>query len=163
MWSKLAWRLTLEGQATGRLQQIMEAVNDGVQETVAIPIAEQRLSRWEMSTSPLDSKTSLQQIRAHTSTAALQPDGQVPMEDRDLSVMDRIQRRLTGSSFWRFIGKAETLEEKRRRVMSGPIKKVLKPGRPDNGFAGGGWHGRPAKEGGGRSRNGLLCRALCFV
>ena len=30
---------------------------------------------------------------------------------------------------------------------------------------GGGWHGRPAKEGGGggRSRNGLPCRALCFV
>ena len=37
-------------------------------------------------------------------------------------------------------------------------------GRPENGFPGGGWHGRPAKEGGGgRSRNGLLCRALCFV
>ena len=27
---------------------------------------------------------------------------------------------------------------------------------------GGGWHGLPAKEGGG-SRNGLPCRALCFV
>ena len=43
-------------------------------------------------------------------------------------------------------------------------RAVLKARRPENCFAGGGWHGRPAKEGGGgRSRNGLLCRALCFV
>ena len=146
LWSKLAGRLTLEGQETGRMQQITEAMSDGVQEVLAIPIAEQKVTRWQTCIDPLNASTSLGQLQAHTSTLALQPDGQVSTEDPDLSVMGQIRRRLMVNSFWRFIdrhtnNRPETLEEKRKRVMSGPIKKVLKTVRWCSGLAGWIWDG----------------------
>ena len=49
LWGTMATRLNFEGQVPGKLQQLMEVVNDAAQETITIPIAEQVMHRFETS------------------------------------------------------------------------------------------------------------------
>ena len=132
LWCKLARMLNLEGQASVRLQQIMEVLSDGVQELISLTVAEQLACQSPFQRSGLlRTRVSApsfadQQMLTHHSRTRLQMDN----TSSPTSVMERMQHRAQGHSFWRFYqrsvhGKRETEIEKAERVLNGPTKQVL--------------------------------------